>query len=303
VSKQKEREDGRKRKFARYDEGEERIDRRREQCAGRVRYGIWEARGVYTIRTNGCETKCSNNPKKEIVPKRARKKKGRRSARGRDAYLSLRRRTRAKSRGRERAAPVRELLRTRARVGALKEAAFLAQLRVVVSKGEEGGRRNATYHLPRDQITPPPRTRIDRAAIETPPPRTPPPSLVAAARPHHHSHPSAPAARPTRGRGHRRAEDGAAMRNGERLRRVLRMRVVVPAIRVRVVLRVCARWRWAGRRGSMRRRYAGVSLSLTSIPIQICHVLHSPRKEPGVYEVLIHHRSSDQRTTVIYQDL
>jgi hypothetical protein len=72
--------------------------------------------------------------------------------------------------------------------------------------------------------------------------------------------------------------------------------VVVPTviIRVRMVLRVCTRRRWTGRRGSIRRRYAGVSLSLTSIPIQIHHVFHSPRKE-GTHTSPAHREHGDTR--------
>jgi hypothetical protein len=116
------------------------------------------------------------------------------------------------------------------------------------------GERNATYHLPRAQIVPSPRTGIGRAAIETSPAHPIAQLRRRVARMHHLNHaptPNTSAAGPARGRGHRRTEDGAgerveyvpAMRDGERLRRVLRERVVV--VPVGVLLCVCERRRRA----------------------------------------------------------
>jgi hypothetical protein len=64
-----------KKKFARYDEGEGRDDGRREQCAGRGRYGMWEARGCIQSERTDAKRSVATIPKRELSKTRAKKER------------------------------------------------------------------------------------------------------------------------------------------------------------------------------------------------------------------------------------
>jgi hypothetical protein len=88
----------------------------------------------------------SRFPKKEtahLVPKKRIKIKGRK-----DAHLCLRGRARSESRGRRRAALVRELLGAWTRVRAFEEAAFVAELKKRVSIQEKRREERSTNDVP-----------------------------------------------------------------------------------------------------------------------------------------------------------
>jgi hypothetical protein len=178
-------------------------------------------------------------------------------------------RARAKRRRRQRAALMRELLRPGTRVRALEQSTLVAQLEYpsYFLAHKQTKNRERTYDFARTQITPSPRARIRRAAVEAPPahPIAQLHRRVVGVYHRDPAHPCAPRARVSmrhlRGAQHgtrERVRDVRPVRHVERQRRV---RVGVP-MRMAMVVRV--------RRGVVRR---GRGRGRVHVPLVARHVV------------------------------